>query len=175
VIVLDVMLPGLNGFRVCAHLREAGVRTPILMLTAKDGEYDEAEGLETGADDYLTKPFSFVVLMARLGPGAPHPPGPAGRPALRRPRDRPGRAPLPPRGAGRRADRPRVRRAGHLADRVGETVRKSDILDAVWDDAATTPTSTSSRCTSARFAARSTSRSAGPASRPSAASATGCA
>ncbi|GAA4098982.1 MULTISPECIES: response regulator transcription factor [Actinomadura] len=65
-IVLDVMLPGLNGYRVCARLRAAGDDTPILMLTAKDGEYDEAEGLDTGADDYLTKPFSYVVLLARI-------------------------------------------------------------------------------------------------------------
>ncbi|MEU5692418.1 response regulator transcription factor [Actinosynnema sp. NPDC020468] len=66
VIVLDVMLPGLNGYRVCAELRAAEVWTPILMLTAKDGEHDEAEGLDTGADDYLTKPFSYLVLVARL-------------------------------------------------------------------------------------------------------------
>ncbi|MFF7474093.1 response regulator [Streptomyces sp. NPDC008092] len=66
VIILDVMMPGLNGYKVCAHLRASGDNTPILMLTAKDGEYDEAEGLDTGADDYLTKPFSFVVLTARL-------------------------------------------------------------------------------------------------------------
>ncbi|WP_328513092.1 response regulator transcription factor [Streptomyces mirabilis] len=66
VIILDVMMPGLNGYKVCAHLRSIGDNTPILMLTAKDGDYDEAEGLETGADDYLTKPFSFVVLTARL-------------------------------------------------------------------------------------------------------------
>jgi DNA-binding response OmpR family regulator len=66
VILLDIMLPGLNGYRVCSELREHGLQTPILMLTAKDGEYDEAEGLDTGADDYLTKPFSFVVLVARI-------------------------------------------------------------------------------------------------------------
>ena len=65
-IVLDIMLPGLNGYRVCATLRQEGIWTPILMLTAKDGELDEAEALDTGADDYLTKPFSFVVLVARL-------------------------------------------------------------------------------------------------------------
>ena len=65
-IVLDVMLPGINGYRVCAGLREAGDWTPILMLTAKRGEYDEAEALDTGADDFLSKPFSFVVLLARL-------------------------------------------------------------------------------------------------------------
>ena len=66
VIVLDIMLPLLNGFQVCAQLREAGNWTPILMLTAKDGELDEAEALDTGADDYLSKPFSYVVLLARL-------------------------------------------------------------------------------------------------------------
>jgi DNA-binding response OmpR family regulator len=66
VIVLDIMLPGMNGYRICSTLREAGNWTPILMLTAKDGEHDEAEALDTGADDFLSKPFSFVVLTARL-------------------------------------------------------------------------------------------------------------
>jgi len=65
-VVLDIMLPGMNGYRVCSTLRAAGHDVPILMLTAKDGEYDEAEGLDTGADDYLTKPFSYVVLVARI-------------------------------------------------------------------------------------------------------------
>lgn len=65
-IVLDVMLPKRNGFKVCADLRSEGVETPILMLTAKSGDYDIAEGLDAGADDYLTKPFSFVVLAARI-------------------------------------------------------------------------------------------------------------
>jgi DNA-binding response OmpR family regulator len=66
VIVLDIMLPRLNGYKVCEALRERGVTTPILMLTAKNGEYDEAEALDTGADDFLSKPFSYVVLTARL-------------------------------------------------------------------------------------------------------------
>ncbi len=66
VIVLDVMLPGLNGFKVCAELRAKQIWTPVLMLTAKDGELDEAEALDTGADDFLSKPFSYVVLIARL-------------------------------------------------------------------------------------------------------------
>lgn len=66
VIVLDIMLPGSNGYRVCSTLRERGVWTPILMLTAKDGEHDEADALDLGADDFLTKPFSYVVLVARL-------------------------------------------------------------------------------------------------------------
>ena len=65
-IVLDLLLPGMNGFAVCRELRAQGDRTPILMLTAKQGEHDEAEGLDTGADDFLRKPFSFVVLVARL-------------------------------------------------------------------------------------------------------------
>jgi len=65
-IVLDILLPGMNGYQICRTLRAEGNWTPILMLTAKDGEYDEAEALDTGADDYLSKPFSFVVLVARL-------------------------------------------------------------------------------------------------------------
>ena len=66
VIVLDIMLPGLNGFQVCQRLRAQGNWTPLLFLTAKQGDLDEAEGLDTGADDYLSKPFSFGVLVARL-------------------------------------------------------------------------------------------------------------
>ncbi|WP_214319239.1 response regulator transcription factor [Nonomuraea sediminis] len=66
VIVLDVMLPRLNGYAICSRLREQGNWTPIMMLTAKDGVHDEAEALDTGADDYLAKPFSYVVLLARL-------------------------------------------------------------------------------------------------------------
>jgi len=65
-VVLDVMLPGQSGYRVVQGLRAAGSWVPVLMLTAKDGEYDEADALDLGADDYLTKPFSFVVLVARL-------------------------------------------------------------------------------------------------------------
>ena len=60
------MLPGLNGYKICQQLRDEGNTTPILMLTAKDGAYDEAEGINTGADDYVTKPFTWVVLLARL-------------------------------------------------------------------------------------------------------------
>jgi two-component system OmpR family response regulator len=66
VVVLDIMLPGLSGYEVCRQLRQRKVWTPVLMLTAKDGEYDEADALDLGADDYLTKPFSFVVLVARI-------------------------------------------------------------------------------------------------------------
>ena len=66
VVLLDIMLPTMNGYDVCRALRAAGVWSPVLMLTAKDGEYDQADGLDVGADDYLTKPFSYVVLLARL-------------------------------------------------------------------------------------------------------------
>ena len=65
-IVLDLMLPGLDGFEVCRELRKSGVWSPILMLTARDGIQDRVEGLDGGADDYLTKPFSFAELLARL-------------------------------------------------------------------------------------------------------------
>ncbi len=65
-VILDIMLPGLSGYRIIERLRGAKNWVPILMLTAKDGEYDEADALDLGADDYLTKPFSFVVLLARL-------------------------------------------------------------------------------------------------------------
>jgi DNA-binding response OmpR family regulator len=65
-VVLDVMLPGLSGYRVCQTLRAEDNWVPVLMLSAKDGEYDQADGLDVGADDYLTKPFSWVVLVARL-------------------------------------------------------------------------------------------------------------
>ena len=66
VIVLDIMLPGLNGYEVLRKMRTSEVWTPVLMLTAKDGDYDQTDAFDLGADDYLTKPFSFVVLTARL-------------------------------------------------------------------------------------------------------------
>jgi two-component system OmpR family response regulator len=65
-IVLDVMLPGISGFETCRRLREAGVWSPVLMLTARDAVEDRVAGLDTGADDYLVKPFSFAELLARL-------------------------------------------------------------------------------------------------------------
>ena len=85
-IVLDIMLPRLSGYEVCRQLRQREVWTPVLMLTAKDGEYDQADALDLGADDYLTKPFSFVVLVApapRADP--PRRAATAGRAARRRP------------------------------------------------------------------------------------------
>jgi two-component system, OmpR family, response regulator len=66
VVILDIMLPGHSGYEVLRRMRERAVWTPVLMLTAKDGEYDETDAFDLGADDYLTKPFSFRVLLARL-------------------------------------------------------------------------------------------------------------
>lgn len=133
-IVLDIMLPGVNGYRICSTLREEGNWTPILMLTAKDGEWDEAEALDTGADDYLTKPFSYVVLVARL------------RALLRRgARERPtvltaGDLRLDPathqvrRGAADVELTPReIALLEFLMRRAGEVVSKREILDHVWD------------------------------------------
>jgi two-component system OmpR family response regulator len=79
-IVLDVMLPGINGFETCRRLREAGMWTPVLMLTARDAVEDRVAGLDTGADDYLVKPFSFAELLARLRALARR--GPVERPAV---------------------------------------------------------------------------------------------
>ena len=133
-IVLDIMLPGMSGYRVCSALREAGVWSPILMLTAKDGEHDEADALDLGADDFLTKPFSYVVLVARL------------RALLRRgERERPsvlevGDLKVDP--ASRRvwrADTEISLTARELslleffARRKGEVVGKREVLDHVWD------------------------------------------
>src|SRR3954466_10252899 len=66
VVLLDIMLPGLSGYRVLQHLRAQGVMTPVLLVSAKDGEVDQADGLDLGADGYLVKPFSFVVLVAQV-------------------------------------------------------------------------------------------------------------
>jgi DNA-binding response OmpR family regulator len=131
-IVLDIMLPSLHGYRICKALRNADDHTPILILTAKAGEYEEAEGLELGADDFLSKPFSMIVLIARV------------HALLRRPR--------------RRVDWPAVgdlrldpiRRVcyrrdtavsltarelevlAYLLDRSGAIVTKAELLGAVW-------------------------------------------
>lgn len=66
VVLLDVMMPGISGYRVCQTMRAEGIWAPVLFLTAKDGDWDEVEGLDTGGDDWLTKPFSFPVLVARI-------------------------------------------------------------------------------------------------------------
>ena len=133
-IILDIMLPGLNGFAVCRDLRAAGNHTPILMLTAKDGEYDEAEALDTGADDYLRKPFSLVVLIARLRALLRRGPSTAvdhlvvgeltidrGRLTCTRTGDEP--VDLTPR---------EFAVLEHLARRAPDVVAKGALLDAVW-------------------------------------------
>ncbi len=133
-IVLDLMLPKVNGFQVCKAIRDRNDWTPILMLTAKDGHLDEAEGLDTGADDYLTKPFAFVVLLARL------------RALLRRPgNERPtalsaGDLTLDPATHEVRRGDEQVELTGRefailefLLSRVGQAVSKTEILEHVWD------------------------------------------
>ena len=133
-VVLDVMLPGQSGYRVVQALRAEQNWVPVLMLTAKDGEYDEADALDVGADDYLTKPFSFVVLVARLRAllrrGAPQ------RPAVLRAGD----LALDP--AARVVTRGDVEveltarefaLLEYLLRRQGEVVSKTDLLAHVWD------------------------------------------
>ena len=133
-VILDIMLPELSGYRIIEQLRSAENWVPILMLTAKDGEYDEADALDLGADDYLTKPFSFVVLLARI------------RALLRRG--------VTPRPASLTVDDLVLDPAAHtvhrgeanieltprefslleyLMRRAGDAVSKADILHHVWD------------------------------------------
>ncbi|WP_040496459.1 response regulator transcription factor [Ilumatobacter nonamiensis] len=132
-IVLDIMLPGRNGYEVCRELRSDGVTTPILMLTAKDGEYDEAEGLDTGADDYLRKPFSFVVLVARLraltrrGTGTTDNTVTVGTITLD-----PGRLQASLGTGSVELTRREFAVADFLARRHPDVVSKSSLLDAVW-------------------------------------------
>ncbi|MFB9356466.1 response regulator transcription factor [Actinoplanes nipponensis] len=134
-ILLDLMLPGLNGYQVCAALRRERIRTPVLVLTAKDGDYDQIEALDTGADDYLSKPFSYPVLVARL------------RALVRR-----GPAAVPVRLAVGDLVLERAARTCHrgtvpialtprefaildlLAGRPGEPVTKTEILRQAWPD-----------------------------------------
>ena len=133
-IVLDILLPGRNGYEVCAELRRAGHWTPLLMLTAKSGHLDEAEALDTGADDFLTKPFSFAVLVARV------------RALLRRAE---GRVPAPESAGSLRVDTA-ARRVWSgdrevtltarefdvvelLVRRAGRVLSKTEILDGVWE------------------------------------------
>ena len=133
-LVLDVMLPGMSGLDLCARLREAGDWAPILMLTARGGERDEARALDTGADDFLSKPFSYVVLVARL------------RALLRRGRvERPvtlhaGDLSLDPATHRVRRGETQVELTPRqfsllefLMRRVGEVLSKQEILEHVWD------------------------------------------
>jgi two-component system, OmpR family, response regulator len=133
-LVLDVMLPGMSGTDICTRLREQHNWTPILMLTARDGARDEAAALDAGADDYLSKPFSYMVLLARLRALGRR--GRTARPAVLRAGDlwldsaghRCGRdeteVPLTPR---------QFSLLEFLMTRPGEVLPKQAILDHVWD------------------------------------------
>ena len=132
-VVLDIMLPGMSGYTVVRTLREEQNWVPVLLLSAKDGEYDEADGLDYGADDYLTKPFSFVVLLARLRALLRREPAP--RPAALRV------GPLTLDPASRRveldgAEVPLSRREflvlEHLMRAHPAVVSKESLLDAIW-------------------------------------------
>ncbi len=136
-IVLDIMLPGLNGYRVCAKLRAAGNESGILMLTAKDGEYDEAEALDTGADDFLSKPFSYLVLVARLR-ALGRRTGGGRRPQVMRFGDLlidPARHTCSRGGTEIRLTAREFAILEYLGRRSGEVVSKRDILEQVWDTA----------------------------------------
>ncbi len=132
--ILDVMLPGLSGYEVVRRLRAEQRWLPVLMLSAKDGEYDQADGLDCGADDYLTKPFSYVVLLARLRAllrrGAPRRPAVLTVGDLRLD---------PARRRVTRADAEVVLTSreyallDYLMRRPGEVVSKTELLDHVWD------------------------------------------
>jgi len=135
VMILDIMLPRLNGYEVVRQLRERDVWTPVLMLTAKDGEYDQTDAFDLGADDYLTKPFSFPILVARLRAlirrGAPQRPTVlrAGDltldPARRRVTRNEQEIPLTPREFGL---------LEILIRNQGNILTKSEIIRNVWDE-----------------------------------------
>jgi DNA-binding response OmpR family regulator len=133
-VVLDLMLPGLSGYQVCQRLRADRNWVPVLILSAKDGEYDQADGLDLGADDYMTKPFSYVVLAARLR-------------ALLRRGARPRPAVLTAGDLGLDPAAHTVRRGEtnidltarefalleYLIRRAGQVVPKAELLEHVWD------------------------------------------
>ncbi len=138
-VILDIMLPRLSGYRVVRALREENNWVPVIMLSAKDGEYDQADGLDCGADDYITKPFSFIVLLARiralLRRGAPE------RPVV----VTVGSLTLDP--ASRRVQRGEVEISltareytlvEYLMRRQDQVVTKAELLDRVWDASADT-------------------------------------
>ena len=161
VVILDIMLPGMNGYVVCRELRSALVGTPILMLTAKNGDLDEAEALELGADDFLRKPFSFAVLIARL------------RALMRRASAARtdlltcGTLEVDPRSRTARRDGVPIDLTNRefavlecLMRADGDVVGRLELLDRVWGDDAD-PIRTWSTSTSATCARRSTCRSIG--------------
>ena len=136
VIVLDIMLPGRNGYDVLTNLRQRKVWTPVLMLTAKDGEYDQTDAFELGADDYLTKPFSFAVLVARLRAlarrGAPE------RPVVLTVGDislDPNKRLVTCKGEPVSLTAKQYAVLHYLMRHADDVVSKADILDNVWDPA----------------------------------------
>lgn len=134
VILLDLLLPRLNGYRVCTELRGEENWTPILMLTAKDGEFDIAEALDCGADDYLTKPFSFVELSARIRALARR--GAPSRPTVLEVADLrldPAAHTVARDGTDVALTAREFALLEYLMRHAGEAVSKADILNAVWD------------------------------------------
>jgi DNA-binding response OmpR family regulator len=134
-ILLDIMLPGINGFVVCQQLRDRGVTTPIMMVSAKAGEFDQAEGLDTGADDYLTKPFSLVVLSARLRALIRR--GPADRPAVLEVgalRLDPARRTVERNGVPIELTPREFALLQYLLHHAGRPVRKRELIEQVWGD-----------------------------------------
>jgi len=129
-VVLDLMLPGLSGYQVCERLRAERNWVPVLILSAKDGEYDQADGLDLGADDYMTKPFSYVVLAARLRGGArPRPAVLAAGDLRLDPAARTVR-----RGeAGVELTAREFALLEYLMRRAGQVVSKAELLEHVWD------------------------------------------
>ena len=136
-VVLDVMLPGLSGYEVVRRLRAQANWVPVLMLSAKDGEYDQADALDDGADDYLTKPFSFVVLLARIRALLRR--GARARPVGTQ-RRRSEAGPRKPRGLGEGAPADLTPREfvllEYLIRNAGRVIGKAELLDHVWDSAA---------------------------------------
>lgn len=140
IVLLDLMLPGLSGYRVVQELRARGIATPVLMLTAKDGEYDEADAFEFGVDDYVTKPFSTVVLLARM------------KALLRRRGEVPSDAihvgvlDLEPRKHRCRIGDREIELTAreyavlvYLASHQGDVVSKAELLERVWEEPALDP------------------------------------
>jgi len=134
-ILLDIMLPEMNGFVVCQQLRQRGVTTPIMMVSAKAGEFDQAEGLDTGADDYITKPFSLVVLSARLRALIRR--GPADRPAVLEVgslRVDPARRTVERNGVPIELTPREFALLQYLLHQAGRPVRKRELIEQVWGD-----------------------------------------
>lgn len=135
-ILLDVMLPGLDGYQVCRQLREQHIWTPILMLTAMDEELDHAEGLDSGADDYLAKPFSYPVLLAHLRALTRR--GLGERPTVLEVAGltlNPANRTVTQDGLPVDLTSREVNVLEHLMRRKGQVVSKVELLDHCWDDA----------------------------------------